>query len=229
MLGFLERQRLVKKGLASSKLRRRRTESEVVHTLEYGVGAKAGIFLGFIAGLAGLIYSDSRPQPMEKVFIAVLIFLTALAQLWITQPKTFERNSRILLIFGVFLLHLAIVKMVLVTADNQVRMGGVAVPGSLSALERQELWRLAVPYTLAPLILSVLLGKNHGIYAATFVSLWGAIVYGKIDSIFLVTSLISGCTAVFVTIQVRRRSRLVRAGFFVGLATWILALIFGYI
>src|SRR5947209_3237090 len=181
MLGFFERQRLVKKGLASSKVRRRRTESELVQTLEYGPAAKAGILVGFMIGLALLIYPDFRSQPMEKVFIAILIFLTALAQLWITLPKTFERNSRILLIFGIFLLHLAIVKMVLVTADNQIHMGGVAVPGSLSALERQELWRLAVPYTLAPLILSVLLGKNHGIYAATFVSLWGAIVYGKMD------------------------------------------------
>jgi hypothetical protein len=35
--------------------------------------------------------------------------------------------------------------------------------------------------------------------------------------------------AVFVTLQVRRRSRLIRAGFFVGLATWLLALTFGSI
>ncbi len=35
--------------------------------------------------------------------------------------------------------------------------------------------------------------------------------------------------AVFVTLQVRRRSRLIRAGVFVGLATWVLALIFGLI
>ena len=229
MLGFLERQRLVKKGLASSKLRRRRTESEVAHTLEFGPAAKAGIFVGFIAGLAVLIYSDASSQPMRNVFIALLIFLTALAQLWITQPKTFEKNSRILLIFGVFVLHLAIVKMVLVTADNQVVHGGSTLPGGLSALERSQLWRLAVPYAFAPLILSVLLGKNHGIYAATFVSLWGAMVYRNIDPVFLVMSLISGCTAVFVTLQVRKRSRLVRAGFFVGLATWILALILGII
>src|ERR1700722_12766676 len=229
MLGFFERQRLVKKGLASTKFRRRRSENEWLKTLEYGPLAKVALFVGFIGGLAVLIYSDSRPQPMEKVFIALLIFLTALTQLWITQPKTFERNSRILLIFGVFLLHLAIVKMVLVTADNQVLRGGSALPGALSALERQQLWRLAVPYAFAPLIISVLLGKNHGIYAATFVSLWGAMVYRGIDPVFLVMSLISGCTAVFVTLQVRKRSRLVRAGFFVGLATWILALIFGMI
>jgi putative nucleotidyltransferase with HDIG domain len=229
MLGFLERHRLVKKGLASSKLRRRRTESEVAHTLEYGPAAKAGIFLGFMAGLTVLVYSESHPRPMEKVLTALLIFLTALVQLWITQPKTFEKNSRILLIFGVFLLHLAIVKMVLVTADNQVFRGGSSLPGALGALERQQLWRLAVPYAFAPLILSVLLGKNHGIYAATFVSLWGSMVYRGTDPTFLVMSLISGCTAVFVTLQVRKRSRLVRAGFFVGLATWFLALTFGMI
>ena len=225
MLGFFERQRLVKRGLASTKQRRRRSHSEWLETLEHGPLAKVLIFSGFIAGLAALIYSDLRSQPMEKVFIAVLIFLTALAQLWINHPKTFERNSRVLLMFGVMLLHLAIVKFILVTADNQILKGMSGVEG-LSGLERQQLWKLAVPYAFAPLILSVLLGKNHGIFAAIFVSLWGALVYKGIDAIFLVMSLISGFIAVFITLEVRRRSRLIRAGFFVGLATWILALIF---
>ena len=44
MLGFFERQRLVKKGLASSKLRRRRTESEFLDTLEQGIVAKVAVF-----------------------------------------------------------------------------------------------------------------------------------------------------------------------------------------
>ena len=43
------------------------------------------------------------------------------------------------------------------------------------------------------------------------------------------SGLICGFIAVFVTLQVRKRSRLVRAGFFVGLATWLLALTFGLI
>lgn len=239
MLGFFERQRLVKKGLASSKQRRRRTESELLQTLEYGGVAKVAIFIGFIVGLAFLIYSDARAQPTEKVFIAVLIFLTALTQLWINHPKTFERNSRVLLMFGVFLIHLAIVKLILATADAQILKGGVTLPGALSPLERQSLWKLAVPYAFAPLLLSVLLGKNHGLYAATFVSLWSALVYrggltgvvtnAGIDPIIIVMSLISGFIAVFVTLEVRRRGQLVRAGLFVGLSTWILALIFGLI
>ena len=239
MLGFFERQRLVKRGLASSKQRRRRTESELLQTLEEGLFVKIAIFLGFIVGLSVLIYSDERSQPTEKVFIAILIFLTALAQLWINHPETFARNSRVLLVFGVCLLHLVIVKTILVTADNQILKSGVALAGSFSGLEKQSLWKLAIPYAFAPLLLSVLLGKNHGLFAATFVSLWSALVYrggltgvvtnAGIDPIIIVMSLISGFIAVFVTLEVRRRSRLVRAGIFVGLSTWILALIFGLI
>ncbi len=239
MLGFFERQRLVKRGLASSKQRRRRTENEWLQTLEEGPIVKVAIFLGFIIGLAALIYSDERSQPTEKVFIAVLIFLTALAQLWINHPETFARNSRVFLVFGVCLLHLVIVKTILVTADNQILKSGITLAGGFSGLEKQSLWKLAIPYAFAPLLLSVLLGKNHGLFAATFVSLWSALVYrggltgvvtnAGIDPIIIVMSLISGFIAVFVTIEVRRRSRLVRAGVFVGLSTWILALIFGLI
>ncbi len=234
MLGFLERQRLVKKGLACSKLRRRRTESELAQTLESGVIAKVAIFVAFMAGLCGLIYSDSVDQPWEKGFIAALIFLTALAQLWINHPQSFASNSCVALIFSVVLLHLAAVKLVLITADNQLLhreiMDAEMVPaGQFSGLEMRRLWLLALPFSLAPLTLSVLLGRNRGLFAAIFVSLWGSIIHRSIDAQFLVISLITGFIAVFVTLEVRRRSRLIRAGLFVGFATWMLALMFGWI
>ena len=224
MLGFFERQRLVRKGLATSKQRRRRTESELLETLDCGIPAKLAIFAGFMTGLAMLIYSDMSPQPMRKVFIALLIFLTAIAQLWINHPKTFASNSRLLLIFGVALLHLGLVKMILVTADAQI-----GLPGILSPLERQQLWWLALPLAFAPLTLSVLLGRYHGLYATVFVSLWSAIVYRGTDPVVLVMSLICGFVAVFVTLRVRRWTQLLRAGVYVGLATWILAVMFGMI
>jgi hypothetical protein len=185
--------------------------------MEHGAAAKIGIFAGFVLGLWLLIYSGMRPQPMEKSLIGVLIFLVALAQLWINHPKTWDSNSRLVLLFGTLLLHLAVVRFILATADGQ----------------HSELWRLAVPYALAPLTLSVLLGRNHGIYAAIFASLWSFVVYPGMDSWaqarVLVISLICGFVAVFVTFEVRRRSQLVRAGLYVGLATWLLATIFGMI
>src|SRR5437763_6212662 len=88
---------------------------------------------------------------------------------------------------------------------------------------------LLTPFALAPLLLSVLLGRNHGLYAAVFVSLWSSVLFGKIDAPLLVTSLISGFTAVYRTLQVRRRSKLIRAGLGVGLAIWLLSLTFGLI
>ncbi len=89
-------------------------------------------------------------------------------------------------------------------------------------------WLLA-PYAFAPLVLSVLLGRNHGLYAAFFVSFWSSVLFVKIDAPLLVISLISGFTAVYLTLQVRRRSKLIRAGLGVGVAIWLASLCFGLI
>ncbi|MEQ1860929.1 MAG: HDIG domain-containing metalloprotein [Chthoniobacteraceae bacterium] len=225
MFGFFERQRLVKRGFAASKQRRRRTDSEWQQTLEYGPLAKALVCIGFLTGLAALLLTGPVAQRPEKLLIALLIFLTALAQLWINHPKTFDRNSRLLLMFVVILLHLGLVKFALGFAVSQGQMSG----GELSGFERKDIWDLAVPYAFGPLLLSVLFGRNHGIFAAIYVSLWGSMFGFAIDPQLLVMSLICGFIAVFVTLQVRRRSRLIRAGFFVGLATLLLAMLFGKI
>jgi putative nucleotidyltransferase with HDIG domain len=218
MLGFFKRQRLVKKGLASSKLRRRRTESEFLDTLEHGWAARLAVLAAFVAGLGLLVHSEASPQPVPNVLFAVLIFVTALAQLWIIHPKTFAQNSRLVLLGLVFLLHLALVKAVLVTA------GHPALPP-----EQAQLWRLVLPLAFAPLVLSVLLGRYHGLYGAIFASLWSAILFRETDPVVLVMSLVCGFVAVFVTLRVRRWTQLLRAGVFLGLTTWLLAVMFGMV
>src|SRR5213075_3460467 len=125
---------------------------------------------------------------------------------------------RLLLLFGVIFVQLAATKFLLVLCNS----------GSFTFL-RPETVGLIAPYAFAPLLLSVLLGRNHGLYASVFVSLWSSILFGKVDAPLLVTGMISGFTAVYLTLQVRRRSKLVRAGLGVGIAIWILSLTFGYI
>lgn len=217
MFHFFERQRLVKRGLASGKTRRRITDNELLEAMESSLGVKIFIFLAFIAGLATMIFTGNQAQPTEKFLTSILIFLTAIAQLWINHPESFARNSRVLLILGVCLTHLAIIKAILLMAWQ----------GTFG----RDYGPLLIPYAFAPLVLSALLGKNHGIFAAIFVSLWGStIAVREINpAVFIVISLISGFIAVFVTLQVRRRSRLIRAGLFVGLSTWMLAIMFGLI
>jgi cyclic-di-AMP phosphodiesterase PgpH len=218
MLDFLKRSQLVKRGLASGKTRRRRAPNEFLRKLEFAPYTKYLIFIAFIAGLAFLIFSGQQPEPTKNFVIALLFLVTAITQLWINQPKTFSRSSRLLLVFGAIFVQLAVTKGLLVLCNS----------GLISFL-KPESGVLIAPYALAPLVLSVLLGRNHGLYAAVFVSLWASVLFGKVDAPLLVCGLISGFTAVYLTLQVRRRSKLIRAGIGVGLGIWLLALTFGLI
>src|SRR2546426_9617253 len=218
MFDFLRRGRLVKRGLASRKTRRRRARSELMRNLENSPYIKVLIFAMFAGGLAFLVFSGKQPEPTKNFVIALLVLATAITQLWINQPKSFSRSSRILLIFGVILVQLVVTKLLLVICNS----------GSYRLLT-PEMAGLITPYAFAALVLSVLLGRQHGLYAAFFASLWSSVLFGPIDAPLLVTSLISGFTAVSLTLQVRRRSKLIRAGVGVGCAIWLLSLTFGLI
>ncbi len=108
MFDFLKRGRLIKRGLASRKTRRRRPRSDLGRNLEYAPYAKFLIFGAFVGGLAFLVFSGQQPEPTKNFVIALLVLATAITQLWINQPKTFSRSSRILLVFGVILVQLAV-------------------------------------------------------------------------------------------------------------------------
>jgi len=218
MFEFLKRNELVKRGLASGKTRRRRTPNDLLESLEYAPVAKWVIFSLFVAGLALLIFNGKQPEPTKNFVVALLFFAAAAAQLWINQPKTFARSSRLLLVFSVIFVQLAVTKIVLILCQS----------GTFD-LFKPATAALIAPYAFAPLVLSVLLGRNHGLYAAVFVSLWTRVLFGDLDVPLLACAIVSGFTAVYLTLQVRRRSRLIRAGLGVGIALWLLSLAFGLI
>jgi putative nucleotidyltransferase with HDIG domain len=219
MFDFLRRRRLLRRGLASKKTRRRRTRNELLQSLESARYVKVIVLAAFIAGLAFLIFSSQQPEPTKSFVIALLFFATAIAALWINHPKTFSQNSRVFLVFGTIFLQLAAIRLVLVFFSQQ---------HAFKLLTPEMGWLIA-PYAFAPLVLSVLLGRNHGLYAAFFVSFWSSVLFVKIDAPLLVISLISGFTAVYLTLQVRNRGKLIRAGLGVGVAIWLSSLSFGLI
>src|SRR5438105_6751321 len=218
MFDFLRRRRLLRRGLASKKQRRRRTRNELVHSLEHARFVTIVSLAAVIAALAFLIVNSRHPEPAKSFVIALLFFGTAIAAMWINHPKTFAQNSRVFLIFGTIFVQLAAIKGVLILCSEH----------AFKFLTPEMGWLLA-PYAFAPLVLSVLLGRNHGLYAAFFVSFWSSVLFVKIDAPLLVISLISGFTAVYLTLQVRRRSKLIRAGVGVGIAIWLASLSFGLI
>ena len=150
MFDFIKRSRLVRRGLASGKTRRRINKNELLHTLESAASVKWVIFAAFIGGLAVLIFSGQQPEPTKNFVISLLFFATAVTQLWINQPTTFVRSSRILLVFGVIFVQLAATKLLLVLCNS-----------GTFALLRPDMVGLIAPYAFALLLLSVLLGRNH--------------------------------------------------------------------
>jgi len=216
MWDFFKRRRLIDKGMDCGKRRRTIQASGFAEALACGWHVRAILLAAFVCGLAVLIFGgDQGGEPAKKFLLCLLIFVTAVAQLWINHPQTLAQNSRLGVLLGVLLVQLSAIKIIL----SQAAAGTIDL----------QLAPLLVPYAFAPLVLSVLLGRNHGLYAAVFTSLWGSLLVGRIDPVFLVISLITGFIAVFVTNQVRRRSRLIRAGVYVGIATLVLAATFGHI
>ncbi len=185
MFRFFRRSTLVKRGLSSGKTRRRRSRSEVLHRLEFSLYAKTLVFAGFLLGLALLIFNGRQSEPTKTFVVALLFFAAAVIQLWINQPKTFVRTSRLLLLFGTVLVQLAVTKLVLILCASNTFSG-----------LRPDSAALIAPYAFAPMVLSVLLGRNHGLYAAIFVSLWTRLLFGNFDAPLLACALVSGFTAV---------------------------------
>src|SRR5436189_6404952 len=176
MLAFFKRARLIRRGLASRKIRRRRARSELLRNLEYAPYGKVLIFAVFAAGLAILVFTGQQAEPTKNFVIALLVLATAITQLWINQPKSFEQNSRILLVFSVVFVQLAVTKLLLVVCNS----------GSYRFL-RPETAGLITPYAFAPLVLSVLLGRQHGLYAALFVSVCSSMLFVRVDAPRLIT------------------------------------------
>jgi len=212
MFSLWRKNRLVKQGYACQKTRKTQGDGEFRRVLEESYEVKWLILLLFAAGLATLIFWGPQPNQAQKTLLGLLILATAAAQFWVNHPETFASNSKLVLVFGTNLIQLTAFKVILEMMDS----------GSVSLVYGPLLF----PYAFAPLVLSALLGRNHGLHAAVFNSLWSSILLRNVEAIPIVMSLISGFVAVFVTLQVRNRLQLVKAGVFVGMAVWLLAVSF---
>ena len=223
---FFVRQRLVRRGLASVKLRRRLTKTEWVETLMHGGSVK---WLLLISSAALLSWATAGAfgtgWEVERLVIGGLVTFLAMALLWMNHPRVWADNSRLLLIFGALIAHVHMVRWVTGSAIDS----GAPGPRSLSEADAIEFWELAVPYALAPLAISVLLGQRLGIVVAIFASLFGSMLRGGMDARFLVISLLTGFVASMATRDVRRRSDLLRAGVMVGVTTVVLSAMMGHL
>lgn len=221
MIESFKRFRLQKKGLSCGKKRR---EREMGYCREFL--CTSPVVMGLLLGMAGLLFGWLvlwRPafgvphvdEPVRAVVVMGLLFFGAILQFSLSQPDSFQQNSRLLLVLSLVGLHLGLMKVLLLVVDDYFLAGHYRL--------------LLMPHALAPLALTILLGRGHGIFATIFVALWGTLMLPETSMLsWLVSSLSTGLVAVAAGRRARRRQHVLRAGLLVGLTAFALATLFGH-
>jgi len=213
MLKYLEHRQLAARGLTCGKTRRRVERNKFWLLLEKAKLIRLLLIIAIGIGFGALDLYGSDPYAPQRVYLTLFIFVAALGHLWISGSEVLRSNSRLILVFGALLTQGVLLKFLLLHGAHDSLYTSV-VP-------------FLLPYAFAPLALSVLLGKSVGLFATLFGSLWIAFLFSSSHPLFMITSLITGLVAVFATRHVRRRSLIIRAGIYSGIAAGILAIIFG--
>ncbi len=209
----------------TEKTRRKQSEREWVERFRESGIVRGIVFLLFGFGLAALIFGAA--DSCEGVFgarwralvVAGVVLVVAVVHFFLNHPRSFHRNSRVVLIFGMMLAQLGLMRLA----------SGLAEGGAFGEFGARYAFVLA-PFALAPMAITILLGRNHGLFVTVLCAIWGTLlVDAPLALPVMVTGLVVGFVAVLVTDGVRKRSRLVRAGVIVGVAVMLFGFLFGQI
>lgn len=142
-----------------------------------------------------------------------LLLTTSLILLFDMKHLHRVKNGRVVLVMGALTLHLVLLYIVTVVTSS-------------SALDMSYAL-LLLPFALAPLICSVLLGRLSGMFATYTTAMLGVLIvpagYGMH---YMVMSMVAGIVVVLLTKKVRRRGALLRAGFYAGVVVLVLGVVF---
>ncbi len=167
------------------------------------------IALGTILVLRNPDSYESATGTTAFLQIAICIAVIGIFEI---QHSYQPRNARVILMFGAISFHLLLFNVV-----------ELVFGASDCAL-------IALPYAFAPMISSVLISRQGGIFSMLAVTLCGLLIVPKDFLIhYTVMSLFCGMMVIYLTKSVRRRGSLLRAGVYAGVVVLVLSVIFGFI
>lgn len=221
-MGFidaLKRWRLAQQGLSSGKKRRVYTQNAVLQAFEDSLWLKYALYAIFVISCGVLTLKSAPGTPLQNSPHVAAIFglvfaITGAVMFHATLHRNCMGNSRVLLVFGGLIVHLMFLRMVIIG----VTTGTISEPYLF----------LLIPYALAPMLHSVLLGRAMGSFSVAFVTLTGSLFVpdGGVLT-YMILSTVAGVTGVLVASDVRKRLQLLRAGIYVGALTVALGLMMG--
>lgn len=222
MFHFLSQKRLQSRGFSSGQKRRKMSDAAWQEMLRSSKVVGALLFVAFAVFVsAWVIFSSSEGsafsgKALQTVVVVAVVSATLAIHWHVTLAHTIHQNARILLILLVILLQL-----MLMNLSEHIAM--TFAPGG-------EFRFLVRPYIFAPILVSLLVGRRHGTFAVVYSSLFGAMTVATEAAFnFVILSMICGFVAIYLTDKVCRRSRLVVAGVYAGIACAFLATTLGQI
>jgi putative nucleotidyltransferase with HDIG domain len=212
---WLERRRLVRKGLACDKTRLSHSDDTIQSRADCSWKIRLLVLCVFIALLhVGVAWSHSAGNLLEDQILAFIIFLSGLMLLELDCPDVWRSNSRLVLILGAIWFNLVIVK-------------GIYLRW-FEGDPNMALFYFISPCTFACFLITLLLGTRVGLFSVVQFSMLASLLVDR-NFIFLLISLLSGFTAVYFTQNVRKRADLIQAGVAVGCINLVCATVFGLI
>jgi hypothetical protein len=212
---WLERRRLVRKGLACDKTRLSHSGDTLQSRADSSWKMRL-VILGFFIALlhVGVAWGRSGNN-LEDQILAFIVFISGLMLVELDCPEIWRSNSRLVLILGAIWFNLIIVK-------------GIYLRWFMGDSSNMGLFFFVSPCTFAPFLITLLLGTRVGLFSVVQFSMLASLLIDR-TFIFLLISLLSGFTAVYFTQNVRKRADLIKAGVAVGCLNLLCATVLGLV
>jgi putative nucleotidyltransferase with HDIG domain len=213
---WLERRRLVRKGLACDKTRLSHSGDTLQSRVNSSWKIRLVVFGFFIALLhLGVAWGHSGESLIEDQTLAFIVFISGLMLLELDCPEIWCSNSRLVLILGAIWFNLVMVK-------------GLYLRGFAHDPASMAQFYFLSPCTFAPFLITLLLGTRVGLFSVVQFSMLASLLIDR-NFIFLLVSLLSGFTAVYFSRNVRKRADLIKAGVAVGCLNLLCATVLGLV
>ena len=214
LIDTIKRRKLAQQGMSSGKKRRTHEEGILSGSVNRSTGVRMLIYLLFI--LVSTVLMLSNPASYESLYGTAAFLQIALCigviSVFEIQHKGALKNTRVVLMFGTLSIHLLLVHLIWIVSSNP------------------ECALLMLPYALAPMITSILIHRQGGLFSTFAVTLCGLLIVPKEAVIhYAVMSLMCGIVVVVLSEKVRRRSSLLRAGVYASVTILVLAVMYGMI
>lgn len=198
--------------------KKRRTSGQKAEALDRSRPVRFSVYLAFVGSMfllsmnapTGSVLAASQYQSFIMVSALALIAVVVLA---LNHAVTADRAGRSFLTLGAVTLHVAFVRLATTLVDANDWPEALRV--------------LLVPYVMAPLLLSVLVNRRAGVFGTIMPGLLGGLFMPQEWLLpFYIISFSCGLVVVYITQEVRKRGRLLRAGLYGGLVVLLFAFVF---